>query len=179
MGISYVEVSSYQTIMFLLLHTACMSFKCHMSHIQQAFALLLYFFNCSDNQTELLKNAKIMTKSFNSDFFLQSEHKIEKVDVHEDFNSVTLENDLAVVFLKTPIKPSPYAQVAKMNITSLAVLNNQTLKFSSLESNKESGNKFYRHFPMELDSPLLCKKILRAIGSGSLVGESQVTHLFI
>ena len=115
-----------------------------------------------------------MTKSFNSDVFLEKEHTISNIKIHEDFNDQTLENDIAIILLENAVQPSSFVKVAGFTTTQEDFLRNQTLHFAGWDISKAQGRKVYQQFPMDLESSPVCKKILRAVGSASHVDESQV-----
>lgn len=123
-----------------------------------------------------MKIGKIMTKSFESDVFLQTEYGIEKIAVHDGFSRVTFENDVALVTLKTEVKQSSFVKVAKLMPIFKDLLKNQSLMFSGWNAVKEHGQKVYQSLPMELELTRVCRRILRAVGSATFVSNYHVSH---
>lgn len=115
-----------------------------------------------------------MTKSFESDLFLQTEYEIEKVVMHDGFSRTTFENDVALITLKTEVKQSSFVKVAKLTSFVMDQLQNQSLKFSGWNAVKEHGQKVYQNLPMEMEQQRVCRRILRAVGSVTFLSLSHV-----
>ncbi len=115
-----------------------------------------------------------MTKRYKSDAFLTSAHDIEKVVVHSDFNSQTLEHDIAIVFLKTDIKSSAFADIAQLVSLPESFVRKQVMKFAGWATKKERNRKVYQDYPMVSLPAQICSQILRAVGLGVFLSESQV-----
>ncbi len=120
-----------------------------------------------------MASGKIATKSHNSDGFLQSEHRIKEIAIHENFSALTFENDIAMIFLKTTVNQTTFVRIAKLPFTKFE---NQSLKFSGRALMKKERQMVYQHFPMKLESSELCKQLFKALGSRNFVGKFQVSN---
>ena len=127
------------------------------------------------NQTYLERSGKILVKSYKADSFLQSEHRIQKIVLHDNFNGSTFENDIAMIFLKSQDQDSNFVKFAKLPFVNFE---QQTLHLHYAGRDQKDGQTVYQHFPMELESPVFCKKLFKALGGRTSVGKFQVGFKF-
>ena len=121
------------------------------------------------NQTYLERSGKILLKRYKANTFLKSEHRIQKIVLHDDFNGSTFENDIAIIFLKSQVQDSNFAEFA---IIPLENFEHQSLHYAGRD--QTDGQTVYQHFPMELESSVFCKKLFKALGGRTSVGKFQV-----
>lgn len=92
----------------------------------------------------------------------QREYEIATVLKHEQFNSQTLENDIALLGLKTEVVLSESVKLAKLMPIDVYLLQRKNYQFFGWEY--EDQSKQFHRLSMNLEPLETCQKALNSVG---------------